>query len=436
MAAAPLHVRDSHYVKHDVPATLMVVLAYLAMLRVGPTRVPGGAPRRYEWMAAAACGAAFSTHYYCVFLALPLLIVVVMASRTQGPGEVIRRCAVVTAISLGVFLLLSPYIALEPATVWNDVTANRQIVVDRAVAGGAFTPLLRYAEMLVFETIGVPVVLLAVAGIADLMRTQASLTLVLLAFPVPFFVFITNTFPASRYLNPIVPFLAVFAGHGVALVSRSLSPKPLVFWVIALGAAVPAVYESVRTDLFIRRPDTRTIARSLIESTVRAGATVAIQPYSAPLQPTRESLVAALQRNLGSSAVPSDKFRLQLRQSPWPAPAYNLVYLGKGLDPEKTYVDYSELGGDAALGALRRLNVAYVVVKRYNRSDPETLPFLAALTREGRRLAVVSPYRPETPERDAAAIEPFLHNTDARLNAALARPGPALEIWQIDDPGR
>ncbi len=36
LAVSPLPVRDSHYVKHDVPAALMVVLAYLAMTRVWP----------------------------------------------------------------------------------------------------------------------------------------------------------------------------------------------------------------------------------------------------------------------------------------------------------------------------------------------------------------------------------------------------------------
>ena len=35
----------------------------------------------------------------------------------------------------------------------------------------------------------------------------------------------------------------------------------------------------------------------------------------------------------------------------------------------------------------------YVVVKRYNRADPDTLPFMTALSREGQRIAVFSPYR-------------------------------------------
>jgi hypothetical protein len=29
-------------------------------------------------------------------------------------------------------------------------------------------------------------------------------------------------------------------------------------------------------------------------------------------------------------------------------------------------------------------------------------------------------------------VAPFLHNTDARLDSALERPGPVIEIWRID----
>ena len=72
------------------------------------------------------------------------------------------------------------------------------------------------------------------------------------------------------------------------------------------------------------------------------------------------------------------------------------------------------------------------VIKRYNKPDPETLPFLAALAREGRLIAAFSPYRPGVSEAEQARIDPFLHNTDARIDDALERPGPPLEIWQIE----
>jgi len=282
-----------------------------------------------------------------------------------------------------------------------------------------------------------------------MLRERPSIALLLLAFPVAFFAFITRTFPASRYLNPVVPFMAIFAAVAVNALARAIASRAiargassrvapagtLTFWVVAAAASAPAFYQSVRTDLFIRQTDTRTIALRQIEATIPPGATIALQPYSAPLEPTREWLVHALQRNLGSPAAVPTKFQLQLSQNPWPNPAYQLVFLGKGLDAEKVYVDYAELGGQTGLAALRRHHVAFVVVKRYNTSDPETLPFLDALAREGRRLATVTPYRPDTSEGRGprrAAAEPFLHNTDARIDAALERPGPALEIWQID----
>jgi hypothetical protein len=99
------------------------------------------------------------------------------------------------------------------------------------------------------------------------------------------------------------------------------------------------------------------------------------------------------------------------------------------------YVPVDQLGGTDPLAAVRREHVAFVVLKRYNDPDPATLPFLAALAREGRRIAVFSPYRDPGGAGSSRRVEPFLHNTDARIVAALERPGPIVEIWHIDGPG-
>ena len=146
------------------------------------------------------------------------------------------------------------------------------------------------------------------------------------------------------------------------------------------------------------------------------------------LTPSREGLVEALTANLGGVEAASIKFQLQLSVDPYPSPAYRLIYLGRGgLDAEKIYVDPAALSGADGLAALRRLGVTYVVVKRYNKPDPETQPLLAVLAREGRRLAVFSPYRPGLSEAERARIDPFLHNTDTRIDAALERPG---RLWR------
>jgi hypothetical protein len=436
MAAAPVGVRDAHYVKHDVFATMLIVAAYAAIVRVWPVPREGGPRRRDVLVASAACGAAFSTHYYCIFLALPLTWSVIQAWRPEGWGGVARELCIAGLCTTAVFLALSPFIAVEPGTAWRDIVANRAIVVDRAVAGGAFAPAMRYLDIMWHDSIGLPVVLLGSAGAIWMLVAAPSRAVLLLAFPVPFFVFISNTVPASRYLNPVLPFVAVFAAWALTSIAAQLRLRPWMFWLVVAACVAPATVASIRGDLFFRQADTRTIARDYIEKQIPARSTILVQPYSTPLMQSRDALVEALTRHVGSPDAASTKFQLQLALDPYPAPAYRLIYLGRGgLDVDRIYVDPSELGGNQGLTALRRLGVAFVVFKRYNALDQEMLPFVEALEHEARRIAVFSPYRPGVTGSERARIAPFLHNTDARIDAALERPGPPLEIWQLNGPG-
>jgi hypothetical protein len=47
-------------------------------------------------------------------------------------------------------------------------------------------------------------------------------------------------------------------------------------------------------------------------------------------------------------------------------------------------------------------------------------------------LASFSPYRPGVGAERQAAVAPFLHNTDTRVDDVLERPGPIVEIWAVD----
>jgi hypothetical protein len=435
VAVAPLHVRDSHYVKHDVPVTLLIVLAYLAYDRLWRELPPEG--RQTPLIAAAVLtGAAFSTHYYTIFLAIPLAWSAARGART--PADVAKRVAIAAAVSAAVFFLLSPFILVEPATAWRDIRANRAIVVDRAVGSlGIAATAGRYADMLWHDTAGWPVVILALSGLAVLAWRQPARAAWLLAFPLPFLLFIATTFPATRYLIPLVPFLAIFAALAIAAIAEGFfrlkaeatNSNRVAAAVIAVAAAVLPVRDSVRADRFFRETDTRTLAADYIRQHVPAGSTILTQPYSVELTPTAASLEEAVRRS--GRELPT-KTRFQIGRSPYPSPAYRLLYLGEGLDADKIYVPYGQLGGARALTALGAEHVAFVVLKRYNEPDPATTPFLTALAREGRRLAVFSPYG--TGAGDTRA-EPFLHNTGARIDPTLARPGPVMEIWQLDDPG-
>ena len=423
LAVAPLHVLNSHYVKHDVPVTLLIVLAYLAYARLWD-----GSGNLLA--AAAITGAAFSTHYYAIFLAMPLAWSAARGAR--HPGEAIRRIAIAAAVSAAVFFLLSPFILVEPGTALRDIRANREIVVDRAAEQlGYLASALRYGKLLLFDTAGVATAVLALVGIGAAVRRDPARAFWLLAFPIPFLLFIASTFPASRYLVPLVPFIALFAAMAIAELWRPASLLNI-GQILFAAAFVTAGLETYRTVTFIRHTDTRTLALEFIRSRIPSGTTVLTQPYSVPLEPTAEVLREAVERS--GQPMPT-KTTLQAARQPYPAPAYRLIYIGKGLDVDKLYLPQDQLSGSDPLAAARREHVAFVVLKRYNDRAPETMPFLAALAREGRRIAVFSPYVNTDAGTKAPQAEPFLHNTDARIAPALERPGPVVEIWQIDGPG-
>ncbi|CAN5854378.1 hypothetical protein BH24ACI5_BH24ACI5_11880 [soil metagenome] len=435
LAVAPLAVRDSHYVKHDIPATLAIIVACLAIVRIWPRAPAPGRTRHDVIVAGAACGIAFSTHYYCIFLALPLFWAIIQRWRASGGRVVARHTVTAAVVSAVVFFVCSPFILFEPLVAWQDITANRQIVIDRAVEAGAFAPARRYLEMLWTDSMGRAVVALGVVGAAWMLTAAPARTVLLLLFPVAFLAFIANTAPASRYLNPVLPFLSIAAAWTLVRFSDMLRAPVFALWIVAAACATAPLIASVSGNLFFRTDDTRTLAQRFIEANIPSGATVLIQPYSVSLTSSQEGLLEALTRNVGDPAAASQKFRIQLSLDPYPEPAYRLIWLGRGgLDAEKIYVDPAELGGANELAALRRLGVTYVILKRYNTLDPDMMPFVAELSRRGRLLAEFSPYRAGTSGHERAGVEPFLHNTDTRIDGALERPGPPLEIWQLDEP--
>jgi hypothetical protein len=149
---------DAHYVKHDVPATLAIVDR---VPRHGPglacRRRRAGRARRDVVLAGAACGVAFSTHYYCVFLALPLAL-----GRRPGSerrSRVAARRAVRRPSAAGCErgrLLCAVTVpagrARRPPGATSRPTARSSSTGPSPP--GAFAPAVRYLEMLWFDAMG------------------------------------------------------------------------------------------------------------------------------------------------------------------------------------------------------------------------------------------------------------------------------------------
>ena len=435
LAGAPIAVMDAHYVKHDVPVTLLVVLTHLSLVRI--LMADGPARQRDVWWTGALAGLSMSTHYYAVFVTLPIAAVLLSQPGTPWSRRAshLVQAGLVAAL---VFLAASPFLLPNIGIAWLDITQNRAIVMDRATdAAGRFASLGRYLDLLVRDGLGWPGAVAGMAGLLLVVIENRRQGLFLLLFPASFFLFITNTVPASRYLNAVLPFLAIGAGFALSRALRALGPRPAASLtsVVALSLviAAPGCLKSVRTGRFLEQADTRTLAQAWVEEHLPEGTSILVQPYSVPLRQSRDGLIEALRHTQGSEELASIRFRLQLALIPYPAPAYRTIYLGiGGLDADKVYDSPRDFDAAQTLEPLRTLAVHYVVLKRYNAPDASLASLDRALANGGHIVATFSPYRSNIDPGRRAAAAPFLHNTDARLDPALERPGPVIEIWRID----
>jgi len=433
LAAAPFAVRDAHYVKLDVPTAFFVTVTYAALGRIVMSDAAGAAARARSWLLAGFFGGlAMASHYYALFICVPFVVAaLVQGQRTRNWRAASGLLAAGAAGTIAGFVAGCPFFFVEPRTAVRDIAGVREVDIDRAVSStqGAFPTLGAYCKMLATDAIGWPVFAAAFVGLAASGWRRG---LLLASFPIAFLAFIGHTVPESRYLNVLLPVVAITGAAGVSWMLAKLPADPPA---VAVGAfllcATPGLLLSVRSDRFYLMPDTRAVAADYIVRHVPAGRTVLIQPYSAPLHRSRDSIVEALRQHLGSESRASVKFQLQLAATPYPSPAYRLIYLGDGGDdPDKIYLSPRAFDG-ASLAPLDAFGVDYVILKRYNTDNPALAPLESALRQHATLVATVSPYRAGASAEERAATAPFLHNTAARIQPALERPGPIVDVWQI-----
>jgi len=434
LAVAPFAVQDAHYVKLDVPVTMFTTFAHVAIaaLVVDPT----AAASRGRWLwAGFLAGLAVSTQYYVIFIVFTIAAVALANIQRMGRRAATARLAWAAGGTIGGFLAGTPFILVEIDTAMRDIAGVREVDIDRALAGGGglFTSLPAYGRMLAMDAMGWPVAAAVVGGLAVLFSTDWRRGILLATFPAAYLMFIAHTVPMSRYVDCMLPILAVTAAYGLVVASRRLPGPPAITVALVVAAAVPGLTASLHANRFHMQTDTRTLAAEFIEREVPSGASILTQPYSAPLARSRDALVEALRAHLGSEKNASIKFQLELEIDPPLVPAYRMIYFGDGgTDVDKLYVQTNEVpvGGD--LQPLRRRGVQYVILKRDNVPNPKTAGLEAALEREGRRLATFAPYRPDADAATRARVQPFLHNTGIRIDPALERPGPIVDVWRIE----
>jgi hypothetical protein len=288
LAVMPLHVRESHFVLTDVPATFFVTLTFLLALRAHERQRLGA----FAW-AGVAAGLAAATKY-TGGLALMLPLVAIWMSPGLRPSRPIATLAAVGAAA-GAFLFAAPYTLLDlPAF----LEGYARLTASYSTAPPGELPWITYAKHL-RNSVQWPAFLLMLGGAGLALvravkgpgRVRWALAFV---FPVVYFWFVSRqTLVFARYLLPLVPFVCLLAAiavvSGVSLLRRFSIPRAarsILIVTLTVATLLPAAVTSIRFDRTIAKYATTGLAYEWIARNVPRGSLIVTEPGSPVLTHT------------------------------------------------------------------------------------------------------------------------------------------------------
>jgi len=247
MAVMPLHVRESHYVLTDVPATFFVTLTFLLTLRA--TESPHASTYA---VAGAAAGLAAATKYPAGLVLILPLMAVWMTPATR-PSRRLAALAVLGAC-IAAFLVTAPYTILDLPGFLNGY----------AKLAGSYsgTPPSEPGWSISFKHLrnafSWPATLAFLGGIAlaafRAVRGQGRTRWMLaVVFPLLYFWVVSRqSLIFGRYLLLLVPFLCVLAAaavvSGVSLLRRyeiPRAPRTALIAALTIAALLPPMLQSI-----------------------------------------------------------------------------------------------------------------------------------------------------------------------------------------------
>jgi 4-amino-4-deoxy-L-arabinose transferase-like glycosyltransferase len=261
LAAAFLHVRDSHFGVTDVPMTFMVLLAFTVI-------VSRPLDRAHWWniaIAALLCGLAASTKYNALVVVAPL-IVVLAQSRNALWIYLLAGVLVVAG-----FLAGTPYAVLTP----TRFLAGLGGLQSHLASGHGTDEGFGWAHHLTFSLrygLGLIFLVTALAGALWLTWTDWRRALVVLSFPVLYYAGMgSGRTVFMRHMTPMMPFMAMLAALAIAAVAEEAGRRvraPALTGALAFGLAIVVGWDSaaraIGLDRLLARRDSRAVAADVV----------------------------------------------------------------------------------------------------------------------------------------------------------------------------
>ncbi|MBT5056049.1 MAG: phospholipid carrier-dependent glycosyltransferase [Gemmatimonadetes bacterium] len=320
LAVAFLHVRDSHFLTVDIPATFWGCLAMALLIRSAHT---AGTRPRPAWSEAAALGLAMASKYNLA-LFLPALVYAGFSRHPDSARAGSREVAVLLVVAAATFFMASPYVLLDAATFAQHLAFEARHFGrghGEVLGNGWWYHLsvsLRYG-------LGLPLLLASLGGLAWIAgQRDRRMTPLLLAVVTYFIVSGAGNTLFVRYALPLIPLLCAAAAVWLAHVTRETQATGIVL-ALLLGS-IP-LSRSVQHVSLLSTVDSRVLAGQWIESHVPEGETIAMAgtDYVRPaLLPTRSWLSGRL-IDVRRAGLAGRRLQIALAASETDRPRYDLL---------------------------------------------------------------------------------------------------------------
>lgn len=274
-----LHLRDSHFATVDVLLGCELAAMTLVSLRI----LADGRSRDYV-IAGVLLGLSVCTKYTALVFCVPigaawLLRIFVTRGARKSEWRSVMTAATVAA---GTFIATNPYFIVAPREHWQIAVYHLENVTRMRVDEWALhfektTPYLYYFQHILPFAMGIPLLLLGIAGMIRGTLSRRPADLLLLAFPVIYFLVTGGAYHKFiRYALPLVPFFCLFAARAIEVTPTGGLRRVLANVAGTMVLVLTAGYAIAYMDIY-RRPDSRNATADWVHEHVPAGATVLIE---------------------------------------------------------------------------------------------------------------------------------------------------------------
>ena len=287
LAVSPAAVYNSHLIRPDTFVVFFVLLSMIFALRI----VQDPRLANYVW-ASVPAGFAVSCKYNVPLVVVPIIVAHFIRYGLAGFKR--REIYIAGIASVLAFLLTTPYVVLDGPLFWRGF--GFEIFKQAEGHAGSEGSTVPWYLTFVWQTEGI----LAIAALIQairLIRARSQIGLILLSFPVAYYIFI-NLFVVrnDRTVLPLLPFLHLLAALFVLALYDGLTQRvhrstalASVLVVCGLMLVLP-LGTSFAADLRMSQPDGRDVAREWIALNLPPGARIVQEAYTPYVDTRRYSV--------------------------------------------------------------------------------------------------------------------------------------------------